>query len=447
MRRTLTFVAIAAAALLLLLAGMARAESNPLTYHREELPGGAVLLVKESRQLPMVTIRVSQRAGARYEPPAKAGLAEMTSSLLTRGAAGRSASDIEETHDRLGGGVEASAGRIHAVASLRVLTRDLEEGMALLADVLRRPTFPAKEIAKTRQRTLGRLRQMEERPGHLANTALRRALFGTRAAGRIPEGTPETVKKIRRADIVEFHKKRYGMKGAIFAFVGDISPQRARELVESRFSGWQGGGGEAPDFEEPAPPEGMKVIKIDRSFAQTTVMLGNRSLTRKNPDFYPARVMNYILGGGGFDSRILNNIREEKGLVYAAYSYFASGLYTGHWRLMLQTKNKSANQAISESIAEIRRIQNEGVTDEELADAKAFITGNFATRFGSSRRIAEYIVAIEQLGFPPDYPARYLEKIRAVTKEQVQATARKYIQLDHAVLTVVGDLKEAQIKY
>jgi zinc protease len=157
--------------------------------------------------------------------------------------------------------------------------------------------------------------------------------------------------------------------------------------------------------------------------------------------------MNYILGGGGFESRITKNIREEKGLVYSAYSYFAAGLDTGHWRLMLQTKNRSANEAITESISEIRRMQEEGVSEEELNEAKAFITGNFATRFQSSSRIAGYILAVERLGFPPTYADTYLDLIRAVTKEQVQAAAKKHIRLDEAVLTVVGNLEEAKLEY
>jgi zinc protease len=191
----------------------------------------------------------------------------------------------------------------------------------------------------------------------------------------------------------------------------------------------------------------MTIIKIDRPFKQATVLLGNRSISRRHKDFYAARVMNYILGGGSFESRITKNIREEKGLVYSAYSYFAAGMDTGHWRLSLQTKNASANQAIAEAIIEIRKMQDEGVGDRELSEAKAFITGNFATRFQSSSRIAEYILAVERLGFGPGYADEYLDLISAVTKDQVQKAAKKHIRLDEAVLTVVGILDEAKLEY
>ena len=191
----------------------------------------------------------------------------------------------------------------------------------------------------------------------------------------------------------------------------------------------------------------MQVVKIDRPLSQATVMLGNRSLKRTNPDFYAARVMNYILGGGGFSSRIMENLREEKGLVYSVYSYFAAGRHAGHWRLVLQTKNKSANEAIKEAIAEVKRIQAKGVSEKELQDAKDFITGNFATRFGSSGRIADYILAVELLGFSPGYADEYLKKIRGVTKEQILAAARKYIKLDESTLAVVGNLGEAKLAY
>ena len=418
-----------------------------LSYDREELPGGAVLLVKESRQLPMVTIRVSLRAGTRYESPDKAGLADMTARMLLRGTIRRNASDIEKLNDLLGGGVGVSAGRDFAAASLRVLSRDLEKGFSLLAEVLRKPVFPADEFKKMRRRILGQLQRKKDRPGYLANRAFRKRIFGSHPYGRQVSGTAQTLKKIRHTDLAKFHRERYEMKGAIFVFVGDITLTRAREMVLGHFKGWKATGGALPKT-SPAPKIGkMSVIKIDHPFKQTTVLLGNVSITRKHKDFYAARVMNYILGGGGFDSRITSNIREEKGLVYAAYSYFAAGVDTGHWRLMLQTKNKSANEAISESIKEIRRMQEKGVTDQELAEAKAYITGNFATRFESSSRIAGYILAVERLGFPPDYAGRYLDLIRAVTKEQIQASAQKHIRLDKSVLTVVGNMSEAKLKY
>ena len=418
-----------------------------ITYEREELPGGGVLLVKESRQLPMVRIAVSIPAGARHEAPEQAGLANLTSSLLTRGTKTRSASDIEKTNDALGGGVGVEAGRARAEVSMRVLTRDLDEGLSLLSDVLKNPTFPAEEMEKTKRRILGALRQKRERPGHLANKALRKSLFGKTPYGRMTEGTEESIKKLRREDLLRFHKKWYGMKGAIFVFVGDVSLKRARELVLARFKGWRAEGGEIPEATTPEAPKKMRVVKIDRPLSQATVMLGNRSLKRTNPDFYAARVMNYILGGGGFSSRIMDNLREEKGLVYSVYSYFAAGRHAGHWRLVLQTKNKSANEAIAEAIKEVKRIQAKGVSEKELQDAKDFITGNFATRFGSSGRIADYILAVELLGFSPGYADEYLKKIRGVTKEQILAAARKYIKLDESTLAVVGNLGEAKLAY
>ncbi|MBT3351447.1 MAG: insulinase family protein [Nitrospinaceae bacterium] len=426
------------------------ASAAVLNYDREELPGGGVILVNESHELPIVTIEVSFPAGTRYEPLDKQGLANMSAAMLLRGTRKRSASDIEKLNDQIGGGVSASAGRDFSSISLRVLTRDLAQGMELLADTLRNPSYPGKELKKLKARTLGGLQRKKDRPGYLANRAFRTRLFGDHPYGREVAGKPETIKKIRRADLVRFHRQRYGMKGAIFVFVGDISLARAQDLVMGHFGGWKSRPASSPAPATPSKAEGeqkMDVIKIDRSFRQATVLLGNRSISRRHKDFYAARVMNYILGGGGFESRITKNIREEKGLVYSAYSYFAAGMDTGHWRLMLQTKNASANQAIAESIKEIKRIQDEGVTETELNEAKAFITGNFATRFQSSSRIAGYILAVERLGFSSDYAGKYLDLIRAVKKEQIQETAKKHIRLDESVLTVVGDLKEAKLDY
>ena len=433
------------AAAVFLLPALTRAEV--ITYEREELPGGGVLLVKQSGQLPMVRVAVSIPAGARHEAPEQAGLANLTAALLTRGTKTRGASDIEKTNDTLGGGVGMEVGRARAEASMRVLTRDLEEGLSLLGDVLMNPVFPAEEIGKTKRRIVGGMRRQRERPGHLANKALRKSLFGETPYGRLVEGTEASIKKLGREDLLRFHRKWYGMQGTIFVFVGDVSLGRARELVLARFQGWRAEGGEIPEPTPPGTPRKMRVVKIDRPLSQSTAILGNRSLKRTHPDFYAARVMNYILGGGGFSSRIMDNLREEKGLVYSVYSYFAAGRHAGHWRLILQTKNKSANEAIKEAIAEVKRIQEKGVSEEELQDAKDFITGNFATRFGSSGRIADYILAVEILGFTPGYADEYLKKIRAVTKEQILAAARKHIKLDESTLAVVGNLGEAKLAY
>ena len=216
------------------------------------------------------------------KPPNKRGLRTLTSSLLTRGTKTRSASDIEKTNDALGGGVGVEAGRARAEVSMRVLTRDLDEGLSLLSDVLKNPTFPAEEMEKTKQRVVGALRQKRERPGHLANKALRKSLFGETPYGRMTEGTEASIKKLRREDLLRFHKKWYGMKGAIFVFVGDVSLKRARELVLARFQGWRAEGGEIPEATTPEAPKKMRVVKIDRPLSQATVMLGNRSLKRTN---------------------------------------------------------------------------------------------------------------------------------------------------------------------
>jgi len=439
----------AAAALVLCLTLTPHAFAAILSYDREELPGGAVLLVKESHELPIVIIRASFQGGSRYEPVEKQGLANLTARMLPRGTQNRTASAIERLNDLLGGGAGTAAGRDFSTASIRLLTRDLKRGLVLFADVLRRPIFPRKELKKMKAQLLGSLQRKKDRPGYLADKAFRNRLFGLHPYGRQVEGLPETIRKVNQRDLVNFHRNRYGMKGAIFVFVGDITITRARNEVLDHFRDWKTQMDPPPEVFASAVDTGekMSIIKIERPFKQSTIILGNRSLSRRHKDFYAARVMNYILGGGGFESRLMSNIREKMGLVYSIYSYFAAGMDTGHWRLMLKTKNSSANQAISKSIAEIQRIQEDGVSERELQEAKAFITGNFATRFQSSSRIADYIMAVERLGFPPDYAEKYLDIIRAVTKEQVQAAAKTHINLDTSILTVVGNLDEAKLKY
>ena len=174
--------------------------------------------------------------------------------------------------------------------------------------------------------------------------------------------------------------------------------------------------------------------------------MGNRSIKRIDPNFHTARIMNYILGGGGFESRILKNLRERRGLVYSAYSYFASGIENGYWVLALQTKNKNTKLAVSEALSEIKKLKKFGVTIEELNDAKSYLIGSFATKFDSSGRIADYILAIERLGFSKNYPEVYLNKIKSVTLQQVKDAAKKYIKQNHFVITEVGNSRNKEQK-
>jgi zinc protease len=190
-----------------------------------------------------------------------------------------------------------------------------------------------------------------------------------------------------------------------------------------------------------------KVIKIQKTLTQANIILGHLGIKRDNPDYYAVSVMNYILGGGGFASRLMDNIRDNKGLAYDVHSTFSANKYSGSFQAGLQTKNESANTAIEETLKEMERIRTEQVTDKELDDAESYLTGSFPLRIDSNRKIAGFLTSVELYGLGLDYVDNYRKFIEAVTKDDIQRVARKYLNTTNYVLVVVGDLQKAALKY
>jgi zinc protease len=197
----------------------------------------------------------------------------------------------------------------------------------------------------------------------------------------------------------------------------------------------------------PAFEDKPKVIKIQKKITQANIILGHLGVKRDNPDYYAVSVMNYILGGGGFASRLMDNIRDNKGLAYDVHSSFSANKYAGSFQAGLQTKNESANTAIAEVLKEMERIRTEPVSDRELSDAKSYLTGSFPLRIDSNRKIAVFLTAVEYYGLGLDYVDNYRKFIEAVTKDDVQRVAKKYLHTGSYVLVVVGDLEKAALKY
>lgn len=250
-----------------------------------------------------------------------------------------------------------------------------------------------------------------------------------------------------RKDILDFYQARYSPGDTIIAVVGDVTDQEVIQLLNAHFKGWK-------RTEQAAPPkasipkiEKRIVKKIDMRVTQANVELGSIGIRREDPDFYAVSVMNYILGGGGFSSRLMDNIRDNKGLAYDVHSVFSAQKEAGIFTVGIQTKNESANEVIAETLKEMHRIQNELVTEKELADAKAYLTGSFPLRMDTSAKIASMLTSIEIYNLGMDYPQKYPAVINAVTREDIQRVARKYLQPERAVIVVVADQGKAKLKY
>ena len=408
---------------------------------RMVLDTGLVLLTSEQRALPMVSIELLIDAGSRYEPENQAGLANLTAKLLTYGTQRRSALQISEALDFIGAGLSADSGEDVASVSLTILKKDLPTGLDLLAEILTQSTFPQGEIDRQKQAVIASIRAREESPGAVAATKFAAALFPQSPYGRPVEGTEVTVKGLQRKSLQDFFSRYYRPNRAIISVVGDVGEKEIAQALNRAFSGWNKG---EPSGKTLVPTNigAAQQLQVNKDLTQSDIILGHNGVTRGNPDYYAVQVMNYILGGGGFSSRVMDAIRNERGLAYSVYSYFAAEKSHGSFQFVMQTKNESALEAIRIAKDEIRRIREAPVSEQELNDAKDYLIGSFPLRFDTNRKVAGFLAQVEYYQLGLNYPEQYAGLIRKVTREDVQRVAKEYLRPEQLITVIVGNLKK-----
>jgi len=405
---------------------------------RSTLSNGLVLLTSEQRALPMVSIELLIDAGSRYDGANQEGLANLTSKLLTYGTKRRTAVQISETLDFIGAGLEAGSGQDVASISMTVLKKDLATGLELFADVLTASTFPQVEIDRQKQEIIASLKAMEEDPGAVAQRTFAAALFPGSPYGRLVEGTEASVKSLQQKSLKEFYARYYRPNRSIMAVVGDVSEQEISQALNQAFRGWSKGEPSGQPL-VPAKIGAPQVLRVNRDLTQANIIMGHNGVPRGNPDYYAIQVMNYILGGGGFSSRVMDSIRNERGLAYSVYSYFSAEKSHGSFQFIMQTKNETAQEAIRLANEEIQRIREQPVTEQELNDAKDYLIGSFPLRFDTNRKVANFLAQVEFFQLGLDYPERYGDLIRKISGADVQRVAKQYLQPEKLITVTVGN--------
>jgi len=425
---------------LALVRGPVSAEAG-MTAKRTVLNNGMVLLTSEQRALPMVSIELLIEAGSRHEPADQAGLANLTSKLLIYGTKQRTAVQISDTLDFIGSSLETGCGQDTASVSMTVLKKDLATGLELLADVLTQSTFPQAEIDRQKQAIIASIRAAEEEPGTVAAKAFAAALFPDSPYGRPVEGSEASVKALQQKSLRDFFARNYRSNRSIIAVVGDVSEQEIAKTLNGAFQTWPKG---EPSGQAlvPAKVGESKVLRINKDLTQANIVLGHNGVARGNPDYYAIQVMNYVLGGGGFSSRAMDSIRNERGLAYSVYSYFAADKSHGAFEFIMQTKNETALEAIRIATEEMRRMREQPVMEQELNDAKDYLIGSFPLRFDTNRKVAGFLTQVEYFKLGLDYPDRYADLIRKVTGDDVQRAAKQYLQPERLITVMVGNLKK-----
>ena len=419
------------------------ADINPVRF---TLPNGLTVLVLEQHSLPIVQIHTLIRAGAAHDPMEKAGVANLTASLLDEGTANRTAKQIAEQIEFVGGSLSARTSEDFTTASVKVLKKDVDLGFELLGDILLHPAFPEQEFDRVRNQILGEIQSERDDPGQVAVKAFKQLVFPGHPYRWPVNGTEDTLPKIKRADIQQFYAREYVPNQTIMTIVGDITADQARIQITKRFGGWKRGDAATRPA---APARGLEkpVLKlIEKDLTQATILLGHVGISRTNPDYYAVTVMNYILGAGGFSSRLMETIRDNQGLAYHVGSHFEANVMPGPFVINLQTRNEAANQAISGVLSELNRIREAPVNDHELADAKAYLVGSFALRLDTTSKLSEVLALVELYGLGLDYFTKYPKLIEQVTKDDVLRVAKQYLHPNRYALVVVANQTKAKVK-
>ena len=399
-------------------------------------PSGAKVYFIEARVLPILDVQIDFAAGGAFVPAGKAGVAGLTRSLLEAGAGDldeeKIAGRLVDIGARLGGGADSD----RASLSLRTLASLAERDAALdlMRTVLSAPTFPQSVLDREKTRSIAGIREAETRPDSIASRRFVEAIYPGHPYGATP--TVDTVGSITRDDLVDFHRRHYGAKGAVVSIIGDVSRSEAEAIAQRLTEGLPPGGGALvpPPVKKPA----AETIKLPHPAAQSHVHVGLPAISRGDPDYFPLIVGNYTLGGGGFVSRLMKEVREKRGYAYSVYSYFAPRKLEGPFEIGLQTKREQVEDALKVVREVLSSFIADGPTAKELAAAKKNMVDGLALRIDSNAKLLGYLSAIGFYGLPLTYIDDFPGKVNAVTAQQVKAAFARHVTPENLVTLVVA---------
>jgi predicted Zn-dependent peptidase len=407
------------------------------------LPNGLAILVLEQHKLPTVYCSLWIKSGSLADPADMPGLASFTASQLRDGTARRNTTQIATELDELGATFNADAafGANLTAITTSGLSESTDKLMDLMSDLVLNPRYPADEWERFSRQQRARLTQMRANPGFLARERLSRAVYKDFPAA-IESTNAEALQKITPDGLKDFHQKYYAPNNAILAMAGDVTVAQAKELATKYFGSWKKQQVPAINLGSVPAPGPAKVYLVDRpDSVQSNILAGGLALRRADPDFIPLAVANRILGGGGA-SRLFANLREDKGYTYGAYSRVSSDLYPGLFIANTEVRNAVTDGSLHELLYEFKRLRDEKVPQVELEEAKRSIVSNFALSLANPAGIVNSWMTVKYYGLAPDYWDHYSDEIAKVDVNTVQRMARKYIDLDHLQIVVVGDAKQ-----
>jgi predicted Zn-dependent peptidase len=413
---------------------------TPPKAERVTLPNGMVLYLLEDHELPIVNLTAMIRTGSVYDPPAKIGLAELTGTVIrTGGTASRSGNEVDEELEFVGAELTSSIGQDAGWASLNVLTKDLGRGVTLFAEMLTRPVFAPEKVDLAKKQAIEGIRRRNDHPGSIASREFNKLLYGPgHPYGR--ESTEASINAVTRDDLVAFHRRYYHPNTLMVAVTGDFQRDELFALFRRAFDGWASERVTWPAVPRVVEQPNTRVNFIARDVTQTQVRMGWLGIKQSDPDFFALSLLDDILGGQAFTSRLFQEVRTKAGLAYSVGSALVPGRFDrGTIFLYAQTKAGSTTQAIASMREEVERLLTSPVSERELTDAKQAFLNSFVFSFSSPAQITNRQMSLEYYGLPADFLERFRSNVERVTARDLLRVAKRHLALDRLVILAVGD--------
>jgi len=402
------------------------------------LPNGLRIVVTRQTSVPKVSAILTVMAGLASDPADAPGVAQLTAEAVQEGTKTRSSRQIREEAFGMGGSLAGNAVQDYTSLQVRGLTEFTPGLLDLLGDVAMNATFPAEEVSILLQQRQQELMQENASPQFVSNREFRRALFGQHPYARVTT-TPQVVRSITRDTLAKFHQTYFRPNNAVLLIVGAIEPDQAFAAATKSFGAWTRGVVPKPTFAAPPALTGRHVVFVQRpNSIQSSISVGNFTVKRSDPRFYALSLANTVFGGA-FNSRIVRNIREEKGYTYSPASQFAAFGDAGFYRFAADVRNEVTGPTLTELFKEIDKMRGEGSKGEELAGAQSYIRGVFAIQTATQNGLASVLNNVYVFGLPKDYPETYRARIADIVPEQVKAAAKTLLGEENTVIVVVGD--------
>ena len=429
-------------ALVINLLGMSLAQATPSIQHWQA-PSGAHIYFVENHDLPMLDVAVTFPAGSGFDTAEKSGLASLTHAMLDQGSEGMNEDDVSRKLADIGAQLAGSVDADRANIALRTLSSMTErnEALVIMARVLQRPLFPEAILVREKARLISALKEAETKPESIAGKAFAKAVFGAHPYGLSAAGEIHTVEKLHRSDLDDFYATHYGAQTAVVALMGDITRAEA-EAIAQNLTGSLPPGGASNEIAQVVRQSSASTLRIPHPATQSHILMGSPGVARNDADYFPLYVGNYILGGGGFVSRLMQEVREKRGMAYSVYSYFIPMQQPGLFQIGLQTRKDQADEALKIVNQVLADFVEHGVTEKELTAAKQNIINGFPLRIDSNKKIVDYLGAIGFYNLPLTYMDDFPDKIGKVSVADIRAAFKRKVNPQVMATVVVGAPEE-----